>query len=433
VPQPYRTNAKFVQVQPRRMASVVDFYFDLSCPYSFMSSLQINKLCSKYNVPTKWHPFLRSDQASKPYSNASSKLLYQKRLLYFHAQRVLNDHSFHRRLFQNVSTLDAMVYLATRHRDEANSSVIDSASALFLSVWTDRPSDQMDHVQTAIRDLKQSSKYGEAHQYLLSMTRAAATKHNLFGTPSIVVDGHLFYGLDRLPNVEAMLNPNCRALSVYRLKHDVLPDVKSNALEFFFDFSSPWAFLGFMRLHELRGFVERITFTPILLGALFRDIGTPNAPALAMSDRERNYGSLELQRWTKIAGVQLQFNAHFPIRTVLPLRVFIVDQRTIECIYRGAWQWNVNIGDEGSLCKLLENHGFDGRALIETAKSDPTVKRQLRDNTQRAKDFGMFGVPSYVVNGDHERFLWGQETLDLVKDALCGWTPRVKAGFPSKL
>lgn len=204
-------------------------------------------------------------------------------------------------------------------------------------------------------------------------------------------------------------------------------------MEFYFDFSSPWAFLGYMRLTELRGFVDRIIFKPILLGALFRDIGTPNAPALAVSNRERKHGSIELERWSNVAGVRLKFNTHFPIRTVLPLRVFIQENRTIDCIYRGAWLWNVNIGDEKALCDLLVDHGFDGPGLISKAKSDAAVKRQLRDNTQWARDKGMFGVPSHVINGQYQRFIWGQDKLDMVKDLCCGWNPCVNLDSSSKL
>ena len=198
---------------------------------------------------------------------------------------------------------------------------------------------------------------------------------------------------------------------------------KSNKLEFFFDFSSPWAYLGYCRLSELYGFVDEIIFKPILLGALFRDIGTPDAPALAMSDKQRKYSSKELERFANIAGVKLEFSTHFPIRTVLPLRVFIINNKTIDCIYRAAWQWNINIGDENELCKLLNNHGFIGEELIEQAKSDKKVKKILRNNTEFAKEKGMFGVPTYVLNQDYNRFIWGQEKLDMVKDLCCGWHP----------
>ena len=43
----------------------------------------------------------------------------------------------------------------------------------------------------------------------------------------------------------------------------------------------------------------------------------------------------KLQRFANIAGVKLEFTKHFPIRTVLPLRIFIIYNKTIDCIYRG--------------------------------------------------------------------------------------------------
>lgn len=50
-------------------------------------------------------------------------------------------------------------------------------------------------------------------------------------------------------------------------------------LTFFFDYSSPWSFLACMRLEELLQSVEPVQVTvewvPLLLGALFKKIGTP--------------------------------------------------------------------------------------------------------------------------------------------------------------
>ena len=186
-------------------------------------------------------------------------------------------------------------------------------------------------------------------------------------------------------------------------------------------------------MHELRGFAERIELKPLLLGALFRDIGTPNAPALAMTQRERDYGAAEMERWRRTAGVSLEFNRHFPIRTVLALRVCIADCRTVDCLFRAAWQKNVNVGDEEALCAVLDEHGFDGRALIAKAKGDAAIKKVLRANTELARTKGLFGVPTYVVNGDYERFVWGGHRVDFVKDLCCGWKPECEVQPDAKL
>lgn len=67
----------------------------------------------------------------------------------------------------------------------------------------------------------------------------------------------------------------------------------------------------------------RIEYVPILLGALFKAIGTPNVPMLAISPAKREYMSKDLQDWCAWHGVEFNFPSVFPIRTVLPLRVAI--------------------------------------------------------------------------------------------------------------
>ena len=419
-----------------------------------MLSTKINEICNKYNIIPIWKPFLNSEQATKPYSSALNKIKYNKRLLLLHAQRTVNNPKFYQNLNKSPSTLDQMIFLTSIH-DQGNATIIKCAKKLFHSIWIENNQNN-NELNRIISDFKANGNYTQSLQKLKENTRNAAKKCNIFATPSVIINKtQLFVGIDRLSNsmlqniytlktkrivsenifiytVDAALNPSSLSPPTLRIK-DVLPKKLQNKLEFYFDFSSPWAYLGYCRLYELKGFVESITFKPILLGALFRDIGTPNAPALAMSDSQRRYGSLEIDRWTNIAGVKLNFTKHFPIRTVLPLRVFIINNQTIDCIYRGAWQWNINIGDPKELCKLLNKYGFDGEGLIKQAKSDKKVKTILKDNTEFAKKKGLFGVPSYVVNGDYDRFIWGQEKLDFVKDLCCGWKPLVDIDSVAKL
>jgi 2-hydroxychromene-2-carboxylate isomerase len=52
---------------------------------------------------------------------------------------------------------------------------------------------------------------------------------------------------------------------------------------------------------------------------------------------------------------------------------------------------------------------------------DPEIKAQLAANTAAAREAGVFGVPTFVVDGRH--MFWGQDRLDLVARALAGWNP----------
>ena len=95
--------------------------------------------------------------------------------------------------------------------------------------------------------------------------------------------GRLYWGQDRMHFVEAVLIalnkqityqqvPNLVGLQP-RILHRSNP-TKPTKLEFYYDFSSPWAFLGWTQLARMKreaGPNLEIELKPILLGALFRE------------------------------------------------------------------------------------------------------------------------------------------------------------------
>ena len=87
--------------------------------------------------------------------------------------------------------------------------------------------------------------------------------------------GRLYWGTDRLFLVE-------RALGLHGAEPERLmyPQTTGTAcLTFFFDYSSPWAYVGCMCLQRVLESVApvrvEVEWVPILVGALFKQIGTP--------------------------------------------------------------------------------------------------------------------------------------------------------------
>ena len=91
------------------------------------------------------------------------------------------------------------------------------------------------------------------------------------------MNNELYYGGDRLFLVERALG--VRDAEPKRLCLPLKAHHSSARLSFYFDYSSPWSFLGFMRLQRMIDSVKpvnvMIEWVPILLGALFKQIGTP--------------------------------------------------------------------------------------------------------------------------------------------------------------
>ncbi|MGE4052790.1 MAG: DsbA family protein, partial [Piscinibacter sp.] len=82
-------------------------------------------------------------------------------------------------------------------------------------------------------------------------------------------------------------------------------------------------------------------------------------------------------------------------------------------ILRGVWVDERNIADARDLAAMLAEEGLPAQRL-DDSQSQAVQLRYERD-TQRAIDAGVFGAPSYVVDGE---IFWGQDRLDFLQRRL---------------
>ena len=71
------------------------------------------------------------------------------------------------------------------------------------------------------------------------------------------------------------------------------------------------------------------------------------------------------------------------------------------------------MADDKVLAELLAEQGLPDQ-LMDTSRSQ-AVQERYESYTQAAIDAGVFGAPSYVVDGE---IFWGQDRLDFVERAL---------------
>ena len=194
---------------------------------------------------------------------------------------------------------------------------------------------------------------------------------------------------------------------------------------FFYDFSSPFAYLGATQIERVaREAGARVRFSPMLLGAVFKAIGTPIVPIAAASEPKRRYLQRDVLDWAGYWQEPFAWPSRFPMRTVLPLRlVLAVDEAQhaplMHAIFRAYWAEDRDISDPAVLSSLLAASNIDASAL-DRAQSDPAPKQALVDATDRALAAGVCGAPSFLVR---THLFWGQDRLDFVRAALQGWTP----------
>jgi 2-hydroxychromene-2-carboxylate isomerase len=192
----------------------------------------------------------------------------------------------------------------------------------------------------------------------------------------------------------------------------------TKSVEFLFDFGSPTTFLAYKQLPKIAArHGARVTWTPILLGAVFKATGNASP---AMIPAKARYMNSDLARFAKRYGVVMNFNTHFPVNTLPLMRGAVAYQQTplfdiyVNAMFDAMWAHTRNLNDQGEIAHVLHDIGIkpeDFMARIERAD----VKEKLKANTEGAVARGVFGAPSFFVNGE---LFFGQDRLDFVEDAL---------------
>jgi 2-hydroxychromene-2-carboxylate isomerase len=192
----------------------------------------------------------------------------------------------------------------------------------------------------------------------------------------------------------------------------------AHTLELYWDFSSPYAYLGVTQAEALAARTgATLVDRPMLLGAVFKAIGQSSIPMETYSEAKRAYTLRDMHDWAAHWGVPFSFNATFPLNSIKALRVYLAlpEERRKgfrDATFRAAWAEGRDIGDEAVLRALI---GDDAEAVL--AKTlDPEVKQALFAATDRAVAAGVFGAPAWVVDGD--QLFFGQDRLPLVERAL---------------
>ena len=136
---------------------------------------------------------------------------------------------------------------------------------------------------------------------------------------SYLVGKRLFWGTDRLFLVERALG-----LDSHPERLQPPPSQGTRKLTFFFDYSSPWSYIAMERLQGVLDSVRPVQVTvewvPILLGALFKEIGTPNVSSKIVNQPVNHF--ININHSVNIISITLSvFYSHNLISVVvMPLK-----------------------------------------------------------------------------------------------------------------
>jgi len=198
-------------------------------------------------------------------------------------------------------------------------------------------------------------------------------------------------------------------------------------ISFYFDLGSPYAYLSAERISRLfaDAGLAQPEWKPILLGALFArfDRGSWSlTPA-------RDEGMREVERRAQAQALQpIRWPEPWPGNTLHAMRVATYAKsigRTVSfalAAFRQAFAGGRDLSDPDNVAIAAAACELHPNAIAKAAGS-ASVKARLRDETERAGDLGVFGVPAVVVAGE---VFWGDDRLEEAVAAAAA-LPRARA------
>ncbi len=195
----------------------------------------------------------------------------------------------------------------------------------------------------------------------------------------------------------------------------------SASIDYYFSTLSTWAYIGHRAFHEMavRQAVT-INYRPVALLEVFEE--TETAPLPKRHPTRQRLRWLELQRWREKRGIRLNLQpAHWPFACATADRMIIAAVEAghdpadfLGAVFSGSWAEEKDMADESVLVSAANGVGLPGDALLDAAKG-PYTERIYAENTARALESGVFGSPTYFLNGE---MFWGQDRIDLLEEAV---------------
>lgn len=197
----------------------------------------------------------------------------------------------------------------------------------------------------------------------------------------------------------------------------------STTIDYYFAPNSPWTYLGHARFAEIaKAAGAKVNVLPVDLGGKVFPV-SGGLPLAKRAPQRQAYRLVELKRFSEYLQQPMNLQpAYFPVNpddaAQLIIAVDLADGTDAALdltgrILRAVWVEQRNIADAKDLATILAEAKLPARRL-DDAMSQAAHERYEQDS-QRAIEAGVFGAPSYVIDGE---IFWGQDRLDFVQRRL---------------
>lgn len=196
-------------------------------------------------------------------------------------------------------------------------------------------------------------------------------------------------------------------------------------IDYYFSLVSPWTYLGSRRLEEIAArHRAEVRPVPVDLGRVFPVSG--GLPLAKRAPQRQAYRLVELARWRDHLKMPLNLHPQFfpanetvAAACVVAVRLDHGDAAALKLAHatmRAVWVEERNIADPQVVQALLAAQGLDAAAVMARAMR-PDIAEARQEDTEAAIGLGVFGAPTYVVDGE---LFWGQDRLDFLDRKLAG-------------
>jgi len=173
----------------------------------------------------------------------------------------------------------------------------------------------------------------------------------------------------------------------------------------YFDFVSPFAYIGLHRLQELPAGVS-VEYRPVLFAGILNHWGQKGPAELPT---KRRYTYRWSHWWAHRLGLPLRYPAGHPFNPLHHLRLAIACGSTpaaVQAIFEALWTTGGDAADPQAFAALCAR--LDVAADMLAA---PAVKDALRAMAESALAAGVFGVPTVEVDGE---LFWGADSMEFL-------------------
>jgi 2-hydroxychromene-2-carboxylate isomerase len=192
------------------------------------------------------------------------------------------------------------------------------------------------------------------------------------------------------------------------------------SFDFWFSIGSTYSFLTVHRIDaSARALGLDVTWRPFSVRALMQEMD--NNPFAGKPAKER-YMWRDLQRRAERLGVSLEVPVAYPLThfdRANRIAILASQEGWCESYVNATYHYwmleGMPAGDEPNLRACFEDLDQAYDRVVEAAAAD-TIDEAYRAATAEARDLGIFGSPSFVVDGSE--LFWGDDRLE---DAITYW------------